>query len=105
MVDVPFRRRHKDRTAILGGHVPAALLRSPRSRRCSTQTAEIFALLLEKRADFAPTVPTVVELGYNFPGGSYWAFSRQTIPDDIVKKLNDVTAKIANGPGVPGEDP
>ncbi len=96
MVDVPFDGDTKIVPAILGGHVPAGTPAYPAVKALlDAKQLKVLALLLEKRADFAPTVPTVVELGYNFPGGSYLGlFAPRATPDDIVKKLNDVVGKI-----------
>jgi tripartite-type tricarboxylate transporter receptor subunit TctC len=100
MVDVPFDGDTKIVPAILGGHVPAGTPAFPAVKALlDAKQLKIFCLLLEKRADFAPNVPTIVELGYNFPGGSYLGiFAPRAAPEDIVKKLNDATAKIANDP-------
>jgi tripartite-type tricarboxylate transporter receptor subunit TctC len=97
MIDVPFDGDTKIVPAILGGHVPAGTPAFPAVKALlDAKQLKVFALLLEKRADFAPGVPTIVELGYNFPGGSYLGiFAPKATPDDIVKKLNDVVAKIA----------
>ena len=96
MIDVPFDGDTKIVPAILGGHVPAGTPAFPAVKALlDAKQLKVFALLLEKRADFAPSVPTIVELGYNFPGGSYLGiFAPKATQDDIVKKLNDVVAKI-----------
>ncbi len=100
LVEVPFDGDTQIVPAILGGHVPAGTPAFPAVRSLiDAKQIKIFAMLLEKRADFAPNVPSIVELGYNFPGGSYLGvFAPKGTPDEIVKKLNDVIGKIAQDP-------
>ncbi len=100
LIEVPFDGDTKIVPAILGGHVPAGTPAYPSVKALlDAKQLKIFALLLEKRADFAPTVPTIAELGYNFPGGSYLGlFAPRGTPDHIIKKLSDATAKITHDP-------
>jgi tripartite-type tricarboxylate transporter receptor subunit TctC len=101
LVDVPFDGDTKIVPAILGGHVPAGTPAYPSVHSLiESKQIKALALLIEKRADFAPEVPSLTEVGYKLPAGAYLGvFSPKGTPDDIVKKLNDVIAKIAQEPG------
>ncbi len=100
LVDVPFDGDTKIVPAILGGHVPAGTPAYPAViSLIEAKQIKALALLLDKRADFAPNIPTIVELGYNFALGAYLGvFAPKGTPDPIVKKLNDAIAKIAQDP-------
>jgi tripartite-type tricarboxylate transporter receptor subunit TctC len=100
LVDVPFDGDTKIVPAILGGHVPAGTPAYPAvGPLIDAKQIKVLALLIEKRADFAPNVPAIVELGYKFASGSYLGvFAPKGTPDDVVRKLNDVITKIAQEP-------
>jgi tripartite-type tricarboxylate transporter receptor subunit TctC len=96
-LDVPFEGDSKIVPAILGGHVPFGTPAYPAIKSLlDAKQMRALALLIEKRADFAPAIPTIVELGYKLPFGSYLGiFAPKGTPEDIVKKINDVVAKIS----------
>ena len=100
LIDVPFDGDTKIVPAILGGHVPAGTPAYPAvGSLIDAKQIKALALLIEKRADFAPNIPTIVELGYKFAFGAYLGvFAPKGTPDDIIKKLNDVIAKVAQEP-------
>jgi tripartite-type tricarboxylate transporter receptor subunit TctC len=100
LIDVPFDGDTKIVPAILGGHVPAGTPAYPAViSLIDAKQIKVLALLLEKRAEFAPNTPTIVELGYKFALGAYLGvFAPKGTPDDIIKKLNDVIATIAQDP-------
>jgi tripartite-type tricarboxylate transporter receptor subunit TctC len=99
-LDVPFEGDSKIVPAILGGHVPFGTPAYPAIKSLlDAKQLKVLALLIEKRADFAPDTPTIVELGYKLAFGSYLGvFAPKGIPDDIVKKINDVVAKVSEEP-------
>jgi tripartite-type tricarboxylate transporter receptor subunit TctC len=96
-LDVPFEGDSKIVPALLGGHVPFGTPAYPAIKSLlDAKQLKALALLIEKRADFAPDTPTIVELGYKLPIGSYLGvFAPKGTPNDIVKKINDVVAKIS----------
>ena len=100
LIDVPFDGDTKIVPAILGNHVPAGTPAYPSVYSLiDSKQIKALVLLIDKRADFAPNIPTIVEAGYKLPAGSYLGvFAPKGIPDDLVKKLNDVIAKIAQEP-------
>jgi tripartite-type tricarboxylate transporter receptor subunit TctC len=100
LIDVPFDGDTKIVPAILGGHVPAGTPAYPAViSLIDAKQIKVLALLIEKRADFAPNIPTIVELGYKFAFGAYLGvFAPKGTPDNIIKKLNDVIGKIARDP-------
>ncbi len=96
LIDVPFDGDTKIVPAILGGHVPAGTPAYPAVvSLIDAKQIKVLALLIEKRAEFAPNIPAIVELGYKFASGSYLGvFAPKGTPDDVVKKLNDVIGRI-----------
>ena len=99
-VDVPFDGDSQIVPAILGGHVPVGTPAYPAVKSLlGGKKLKVLALLIEKRADFAPNVPTLVELGYKLAFVSYLGvFAPKGTPDDIVRKINEAVAKIAQYP-------
>jgi len=100
LIDVPFDGDTKIVPAILGGHVPAGTPAYPAViSLIDAKQIKVLTLLLEKRADFAPNIPTIVELGYKFALGSYLGvFAPKGTPDAVIQKLNDAIRKIAQDP-------
>ncbi|MDD1751441.1 MAG: tripartite tricarboxylate transporter substrate binding protein [Methanothrix sp.] len=100
LIDVPFDGDTKIVPAILGGHVPAGTPAYPSvGSLIDAKQIKALALLVEKRADFAPNIPSIAELGYKLAFGAYLGvFAPKGTPDEIIKKLNDVIARIAQEP-------
>ncbi len=100
LVDVPFEGGTHILAAILGGHVPAGVPSFPEVKSLAdAKQIKILAFLIEKRAEFAPSVPTMVELGYRLAAPSFNAvFAPKGTPDTIVGRLNDAIAKITQEP-------
>jgi tripartite-type tricarboxylate transporter receptor subunit TctC len=95
--DVPFGGDTQIVPAILGGHIAVGTPAFPAIKALlDAKQVKVLALLLEKRADFAPNIPTVVEQGYKLSHTSYLGiFVPKGTADDIVVKLNDTVAKVA----------
>jgi len=100
LVDVPFDGDTKIVPAILGGHVPCGTPAYPAVRALvDAKQIKVLALLIDKRADFAPEIPSIVEAGYKLPAGVYLGvFAPKETPDDVAGKLNAVIAKITEDP-------
>jgi tripartite-type tricarboxylate transporter receptor subunit TctC len=100
LVDVPFEGGTHILAAILGGHVPVGVPSFPEVKSLAdAKQIKILAFLIEKRAEFAPNVPTMVELGYRLAAPSFNAvFAPKGTPDTIVGRLNDAIAKITQEP-------
>jgi tripartite-type tricarboxylate transporter receptor subunit TctC len=100
LIDVPFDGDAKIVPAILGGHVPVGTPAYPGVQSLvEAKQIKVLAILMPKRADFAPNIPSIAELGYKLPLGTYLGvFAPKNTPDHIVKKLNDAIAKIAQEP-------
>jgi tripartite-type tricarboxylate transporter receptor subunit TctC len=96
-IDVPFAGDSKIVPAILGGHVPFGTPAFPAIKSLlEAKKLKVLALCIEKRADFAPEIPTVVELGYKLAFVSYLGvFGPKGLPDDVVKKIDEVVHKIS----------
>lgn len=100
LIDVPFDGDAKIVPAILGGHVPAGTPAYPAVQSLiDAKQIKVLAILMPKRADFAPNIPSIAESGYKLPLGTYLGvFAPKDTPEHIVKKLNDVIGKIAAEP-------
>ena len=95
--DVPFAGDSKIVPAILGGHVPFGTPAFPSIKPLlDAKKVKVLALCIEKRADFAREIPTVVELGYKLAFISYLGvFGPKGTPDEVVKKIDEVVRKIS----------
>jgi tripartite-type tricarboxylate transporter receptor subunit TctC len=100
LVDVPFDGDTKIVPAILGGHVPAGTPAYPAVKSLvDAKEIKVLCLLIGQRADFAPTIPSLSEVGFKQPAGVYLGiFAPKDTPDPVVKALNDVIAKITQEP-------
>lgn len=99
-IDVPFEGGAQILAAILGGHVPVGVPSYPEVKSLAdAKQIKVLAFLIEKRADFAPNIPTMVELGYRLAAPSFnGVFAPKGTPDAIVGRLNDTIARIAQEP-------
>lgn len=97
LVDVPFDGDTQIVPAILGGHVIAGTPAYPSIHSLvDAKKIKVLVLLIDKRADFAPDIPSIIEVGYRLPAGVYLGvFVPKDTPDDIIKKLNDVISIIS----------
>lgn len=99
ITDVSFEGDVKIVVAILGGHIPVG---SPTYPSIKSQVAakqlKLLALITDKRAEFMPNVPTIVELGYKVPRQELSVFAPKGTPDDIVKKLDNAAARVSQEP-------
>jgi tripartite-type tricarboxylate transporter receptor subunit TctC len=100
LVDVPFEGGTHILAAILGGHVPVGVPSYPEVKSLTdAKQMKILAFLIERRADFAPNVPTMVELGYRLAAPSFnGVFAPKGTPDAVVARLNDTIARITQEP-------
>ncbi len=95
--DVPFAGDSNIVPAILGDHITVgnpgyAAIKS----LVEAKKMKPLALLLDRKVDFAPEVPTVVDLGYKLGFlSSHGFFGPKDLPDNIVKTINDLVQKIA----------
>jgi len=95
--DVPFVGDSAIVPAILGDHITVgtpgfAAIRS----LVEAKKLRPLALCLEKRVDFAPEIPTVVDLGYKLGFVScHGFFGPKDLPEDVVKMINELARKIA----------
>lgn len=97
-IDVPFAGDSAIVPAILGDHITVgnpgyAAIKS----LVEAKKMKPLALILDRKVDFAPDVPTVVDLGYKLGFlSSHGFFGPKDLPDNIVKTLNDMVQKIAD---------
>jgi len=97
VVDVPFGGDAETLPGILGGHVPVGGIDySAIKSLVDAKKLRVLAVCTEKRVDFAPNVPTVVELGYELPYVSLLGlFGPKEMPDELVRKIDEVVRKIS----------
>jgi tripartite-type tricarboxylate transporter receptor subunit TctC len=100
IIDVSFEGDTKIVPAILGGHIPVGSPTYPSVKSLvDAKQLKLIVLLIDRRAEFMPNVPIIVELGYKQPPGLANAlFAPKGTPDDIVKKLSDTAAKVSREP-------
>jgi tripartite-type tricarboxylate transporter receptor subunit TctC len=96
LVDVPYDGDGAILPALLGGHIPMGVPAfSVIKSQVTAKKLKILASCTEKRTPFTPNVPSMVELGYKLPYMiSVSLYGPNKLPDDVVKKLNDVMGKI-----------
>jgi tripartite-type tricarboxylate transporter receptor subunit TctC len=94
---VPFNGDAPVATAILGGHVSAGSFSAGGwNPLVAAGTMRLIASLEEDRAEIAPDVPTLIELGYPFKGGTIqYMFAPKGLPPALRQKLIEVFAKAA----------
>jgi len=96
-IDVPFAGDSAIVPAILGDHITVgnpgyAAIKS----LVEAKKMKPLALLLDRKVDFAPEVPTVVDLGYKLGFlSSHGFFGPKDLPNNIVKTISDLVQKIA----------
>jgi len=98
LVDVPFAGGDAETTpALLGGHVSAAAIDySAIKSLVDAKKLKPLAVCANKRLDFAPNVPTVIELGYELPYVSILGlFGPKEMPDEFVKKIDEAVGKAS----------
>ena len=96
LVDVAFESDGTIVPALLGGHIPIGTpaLSSIKSLR-EAKKVKVLAVLMDRRADFAPDVPAVTEFGYKLPYIGYnGLFGPKGTPDEVVKKIDEVVHRI-----------
>jgi tripartite-type tricarboxylate transporter receptor subunit TctC len=97
---VPFQGDAPIVTAILGGHVTAGSFAAggwaPQVRAGSLR---LLASMEEERAEAAPDVPTVMELGYPLKGASIqYLYAPKGLPAALRKRLIDVLLEASRSP-------
>lgn len=94
--DVPFRGDSKIVPAILGGHITVGVPGYAAIKSLvEAKKLKPLALCLDRKVDFAPGVPAVVDLGYKLGSvSSHGFFGPKDLPDSIVKTINDLAQKI-----------
>ncbi len=99
-VGVPFAGDPQNMSALLGGHTSVGLIDfSVVKSLADAKRVRVLAVLTEKRVDFAPDVPTVMELGYPVVYLSVLGIvGAKGIPNEIVHKIDSLVAKISNEP-------
>jgi len=97
---VPFSGDSTNLTALLGGHIEAAIIDYSAIRSLvEARKLKALAVVTAKRAEFAPNVPTVEELGYPSRFLSVIGVAGpKGLPEDIIRKIDDVIAKICTEP-------
>jgi tripartite-type tricarboxylate transporter receptor subunit TctC len=88
---VPFQGNAPATTALLGGHIPIAVLTpGAAAPQVAAGKLRFLASAEQKRSSFAPDAPTMKELGYNVPGSThfYGVIVPQGCPEEVVEILH-----------------
>jgi tripartite-type tricarboxylate transporter receptor subunit TctC len=96
LVAVPFSGDATNLPAMLGGHTSAAMMDySALKSLVEGKKVKVLAVVTNKRAEFAPNIPTVVELGYPVIYVPLLGLSGpKGLPEEIVERLQNLVAKI-----------
>lgn len=95
-VGIPFTGDPQNVSSLLGGHISVSMMDySPIKSLVDAKKLRVLAVITEKRADFLPAVPTVVELGYPVKFVSVLGVvAPKGLPDDIATKIDNLVASI-----------
>lgn len=95
-VAVPFSGDATNLPAMLGGHTSVAMMEySALKSLVEAKKVKVLAFVTNKKAEFAPNIPTVVELGYPIVYlPLVGLLGPKGLPEEIVEKLENVVAKI-----------
>ena len=95
-VGIPFAGDAQNVSALLGGHVSVIMQDySAVKSLADAKKFKVLAVIHEKRADFAPMVPTVGELGYPVRFVSILGVVGPIgLPEEIVEKIDKLVAGI-----------
>jgi tripartite-type tricarboxylate transporter receptor subunit TctC len=95
-VGIPFAGDPQNLAALLGGHTSVGLMDfSVAKSVADAKKVRVLAVVTEKRADFAPDVPTVVELGYPIIYVSILGLNGpKGLSEEVVQKIEGLVAKI-----------
>jgi tripartite-type tricarboxylate transporter receptor subunit TctC len=97
LIDVPYQGDALIVPAVIGEHIPVGIVGFPAVRSLyEAKKVKVLAFCLEKRAEFAPEIPTVVDLGYKLSAFPYLGiFAPKGTPDEVVKRIDEVIHKIS----------
>jgi len=95
-VAVPFSGDATNLPAMLGGHTSVAMMEySALKSLVEAKKVKVLAFVTNKKAEFAPNIPTVVELGYPIVYlPIVGLLGPKGLPEEIVEKLENLVAKI-----------
>lgn len=95
-VGIPFAGDPQKVSALLGDHISVGLIDySVAKSLVDAKKLKALAVVTEKRVDFAPNVPTFLELGYPLIYVSILGVNGpKGLPEEIVHKIDDLVVKI-----------
>jgi tripartite-type tricarboxylate transporter receptor subunit TctC len=98
---VPFKGAAPGITALLGGHVEAAVY-TVGAMSGHFKNGAIRGLVISSKSPELPAVPTLTELGYaqNIPGVSMAFYGPAGMPADVTKTLVAAVEKVAKDPAI-----
>lgn len=95
---IPFKGSSAARTAVLGGHVKAAVLNISEVTEFKDEL-NVIGLSQQERSEFDPSIATFKEQGVNFINGAMRGFVAPAgLPADVKAKLLDAFAQLAKDP-------
>ena len=97
---IPFGSGNEAVTALLGGHVDFCPQTTEWKPHVDAGRLRLLAILMDKRMESYPDVPTLIELGYNLVAPSIIGIvGPKGLPKDQVKILHDAFYKGLQDPG------
>lgn len=95
---IPFKGSSAARTAVLGGHVKAAVLNISEVTEFKDEL-NVIGLSQHERSEFDPSIATFKEQGVNFINGAMRGFVAPAgLSQDVKAKLLDAFAQLAKDP-------
>lgn len=100
LVFVPITHDSEAITAILGDHIQFSAPIYPSVKSLAEgKKLKILAVGSEKRLEFAPEIPTVLEFGYRRqPHSPLGVYGPKRTPDEVVRTISKATREIAEQP-------
>jgi tripartite-type tricarboxylate transporter receptor subunit TctC len=95
-VPIPFTGDPQNLSSLLGGHTLVGIMDySAVSSLIEAKRVRVLAVLIERRVEFAPNIPTVVELGYSIVYiPILGVVGPKKMPEEIVSYLDSLIGKI-----------
>ena len=95
-----FNGAAPNRTAVLGGHIAAAMINAGEAKPyVVSNRIRVLAIMSEERHELLPDVPTFRELGYDIVSSSTRGFGAPAgTPMEIINQMTEAVKKVYENP-------